>query len=49
MSETTKKCAHPACICTAPADSDHCSQYCKDAKETLEISCNCAHPGCEVK
>ena len=43
-----KKCAHPACLCNAAADSSYCSQYCDDAKDTLEISCNCGHPGCEV-
>jgi hypothetical protein len=48
MAEEVKKCAHPACRCTAPEDNDYCSQYCDDAQETLEISCNCGHPGCEL-
>jgi hypothetical protein len=43
---TTDKCAHPACNCKASEDSKYCSQYCEDAKDTLELSCNCAHAGC---
>jgi len=42
-----KKCKHPACRCMAPADSDYCSPYCHDAKDTTEIACNCGHPGCD--
>jgi hypothetical protein len=41
-----EKCAHPACNCMAPPDSKHCSQYCRDAAGTLELACNCGHPGC---
>jgi hypothetical protein len=41
-----KKCAHPACNCMAEKDSKYCSQYCKDAKGTLELSCGCGHAGC---
>jgi len=41
-----QKCAHPACNCTAAKDSKYCSQYCQDAKGTLEIACNCGHAGC---
>jgi hypothetical protein len=41
-----KKCAHPACNCMAAADSKYCSEYCHDAGSTLELSCNCGHPGC---
>ena len=43
----TKKCAHPACICTAPEGEEHCSDSCKDAGEMTEISCNCGHDGCK--
>ena len=42
----TKKCAHPACNCNAPADSKYCSQYCHDARGTTELTCNCGHAGC---
>jgi hypothetical protein len=41
-----KKCAHPACNCMATKDSKYCSQYCQDAKGTLEIECGCGHAGC---
>ena len=48
MSKENKKCAHPACSCMAENDSKYCSQYCKDAGSTMEISCNCGHEGCSV-
>lgn len=41
-----KKCDHPACNCMAAKDSKYCSTYCHDARHTLELSCNCGHPGC---
>jgi hypothetical protein len=42
-----KKCAHPACNCMVPKDNKYCSEYCcHDAGTTLELSCNCRHPGC---
>lgn len=43
-----KKCAHPACNCQVTGDDKYCSQYCKDAGGTMEISCNCGHTGCAV-
>ncbi len=42
-----KKCAHPACRCTV-TDNKYCSQRCEDAKGEVEISCDCAHPGCSL-
>jgi hypothetical protein len=45
---TDKKCAHPACSCMVDANSKYCSEYCHDARDTLEIACNCGHAGCEV-
>ena len=42
----TQKCAHPACNCKAASDSKYCSTYCHDARNTIELSCNCGHPGC---
>ena len=41
-----KKCAHPACNCNVADSHDYCSPYCHDAKETVELACNCGHPGC---
>lgn len=41
-----QKCAHPACNCRATSDSKYCSTYCEDARDTVELSCNCGHPGC---
>ena len=42
----SKKCAHPACNCPAAQGDAYCSQYCKDAGDTVELSCNCGHTGC---
>jgi len=48
MSREAKKCHHPACNCTVEGNNDYCSQYCKDAGKTMEISCNCGHGGCAI-
>lgn len=40
------KCAHPACTCTTQKGEKYCSTYCHDAGNTIELSCNCGHPGC---
>ena len=48
MAQNGKKCAHHACNCQAPSNEKYCSQYCKDAGRTMEISCNCGHAGCSV-
>ena len=42
------KCAHPACRCFVEEGETYCSTYCEDAGDTLEISCNCDHPGCSL-
>ena len=44
--EKKKKCAHPACDCLVDKNTKYCSQYCKDAAGTMEISCNCRHAEC---
>jgi len=41
-------CAHPACNCPVPEGEKYCSAYCEDAADTVEISCNCEHPGCAL-
>ncbi len=46
--EEKKKCDHPACECRVPKNQKYCSDYCHDAKGTLELSCNCGHSGCAV-
>jgi len=46
MADQAKKCAHPACNCTVQKDDKYCSTYCKDAKGTTELMCNCGHSGC---
>ena len=48
MADTKEKCAHPACTCNRREDSKYCSQYCQDAKGTLEIECKCGHAECAV-
>ncbi len=46
-SEQSKKCANPACACTARPDSSYCSTYCEGEAETADIlQCNCGHPAC---
>ena len=45
--EKKNKCAHPACNCSEQKGSKYCSQYCHDARETVELACNCGHPGCK--
>lgn len=42
----SKKCAHPACTCEVEKGQKYCSQYCKDAKGTLELACGCGHETC---
>jgi len=49
MASESKKCAHPACNCKVSGDDKYCSQYCKDARGTMEISCNCGHEGCSLE
>ena len=44
--EDEMKCAHPACNCETSEDSKYCSEYCHDADDTVELSCNCGHSGC---
>jgi hypothetical protein len=33
----------------APEGGKYCSQYCEDAADTTEISCNCGHIGCAME
>jgi hypothetical protein len=48
MPEKTHKCAHPSCQCRVEEGEKYCSTYCHDAGDTIEISCNCDHPGCSL-
>ena len=42
------KCAHELCVCAKGADSDYCSEHCKNAvkQDLTELRCDCGHPGC---
>lgn len=40
------KCGHAACNCSVKEGEKYCSTYCHDARDTIELSCNCGHPGC---
>jgi hypothetical protein len=42
-----KKCANPACSCIPPKSDKFCSPHCEAAKGTIEIACQCGHPGCK--
>ncbi len=44
--EQQKKCAHPSCNCIVEKGKKFCSDYCHDARGTMELSCNCRHPQC---
>ena len=41
-----EKCKHPACDCVPPKGESYCSLTCEDAKDTIELTCQCGHPGC---
>ena len=45
---TEQKCAHPACRCLVADDKTYCHERFEDAKDQIEISCDCAHPGCSL-
>ena len=45
----TNKCAHPACNCTVAKGGPfgkYCSEHCKEARDIIELHCDCKHPGC---
>ena len=44
----TRKCAHPSCQCMVPAGGPRevCSEHCQEAREIIELRCDCKHPGC---
>ena len=45
----TNKCAHPACNCTVPKNGPfgkYCSEHCKEARDIIELRCDCKHPAC---
>jgi hypothetical protein len=43
------KCAHPACTCMVDKGGPHgkyCSEHCKEKGQSIELRCECMHPGC---
>ena len=46
MASTPKKCANPACTCTAPNKEKYCSAHCEGIADKIEIVCTCGHEGC---
>ena len=46
--ETSAKCAHPACGCPTLGEGNYCSQSCKEAADLTEIACQCGHAGCAI-
>ena len=44
-----KMAAHDRVIDCVEKGSKYCSQYCKDAADTMEISCNCRHAECGTR
>lgn len=45
----SSNCQHDGCVCPAAADSDYCSDHCREAVEQdiIEIRCDCGHGGCD--
>jgi metallothionein len=41
-----KKCGNPACTCIPPGKEKFCSAHCEGLKGSVEITCQCGHPGC---
>ena len=48
MSDSPKKCAHPACSCTVSGKDKYCSDMCKDSARFSTLKCECKHPECEA-
>jgi hypothetical protein len=49
MTDSSSKCAHPACECHVTAKGPYgkyCSEQCKKAGNFTELHCNCQHPEC---
>jgi len=49
MTDVGTKCAHPVCECIVPPNGPHgkyCSDHCKQAKDKIELRCDCQHPQC---
>jgi hypothetical protein len=49
MADESKKCKHPACRCMAREGSDYCSGYCEGRGKSNDITCECGHPGCDIR
>lgn len=46
---SSAKCAHSACECIVPPNSQYglyCSESCKKAARITELHCNCQHAEC---
>jgi hypothetical protein len=50
MADTDReKCEHSICSCLQDEGSDYCSPYCETAGGSVELACNCGHPGCAAE
>jgi hypothetical protein len=47
--ENRETCEHSICSCARPEDSSYCSPYCETAGDSVELACNCGHPGCAAE
>jgi hypothetical protein len=47
--KSKNQCAHPSCECLVEKGKKYCSDYCHDARGTMELSCNCRHPECATQ
>ena len=41
-----KKCANPACSCTAENKEKYCSAHCEGVAKSIEVVCKCGHDHC---
>jgi hypothetical protein len=47
-----EKCAHPSCKCTVAdggAYGKYCSEHCREAADTVELTCDCKHAACQAQ
>lgn len=40
------KCEHRTCHCPPRADSEYCSEFCKNAADDFTEGCHCGHQDC---
>ena len=47
----SQECAHESCGCMVPEDGEfgkYCSAHCREAKDLIELRCDCGHDACRT-